>query len=319
MNAWGVIPLTDVIGWAPPLKTLACSQDRSLSSISFSSPLHRGAQRCNRHSKCNLVRRGSRRIRQEPFMGALENPLARKQSQSPAESVRHARMRNAGAAVRVAQVWYPHASQQVDSIAGAKLEDSDLIREAISGNPEAQEGLFNAFTPRLYRTAFGILRNRQDAEDVVQESWCRAFMCLESFEGRSAFSTWLTRIVINSALMFRRRKVFGVEVSLNEILENDSQSFFDEASDAPNPEELCAANELSNLFEEKIGRLSPRIRNAFRLCNLEEFSIAEAAEHLGIGKTTIKSRIARGRRKVSRGLSELLSTQPRRQTSRQGS
>ena len=87
-----------------------------------------------------------------------------------------------------------------------------LIRRALAGNPEAQERLFKTHTPRLDRAVFAILRNREDAEDAVQESWCRAYAKLGSFEGRSAFSTWLTRIAINSALMLRRRKNVRVEV-----------------------------------------------------------------------------------------------------------
>jgi hypothetical protein len=84
--------------------------------------------------------------------------------------------------------------------------DWDLIRQAIVGNPQAQERLFKTHTPRLYRTVFAILRNKEDAEDAVQESWCKAYAKLDSFQGRAAFSTWLTRIAINSALMLRRRK-----------------------------------------------------------------------------------------------------------------
>jgi RNA polymerase sigma-70 factor, ECF subfamily len=188
----------------------------------------------------------------------------------------------------------------------------DLIRQAVVGNPEAQERLFKTHTPRLYRTVFGILRNREDAEDAVQDSWCRAYANLDSFEGRAAFSTWLTRIAINSALMLRRRKSIRVETSLNDILENQSEPVFDRTvADSPNPEEICVASELNSLMEDQLRELSPRVQAAFRLHNIEEFSITEAAQALGIRKSALKSRVSRARSKVARGLGKLLSTPPR--------
>jgi RNA polymerase sigma-70 factor (ECF subfamily) len=190
--------------------------------------------------------------------------------------------------------------------------DRDLIRQAVVGNPEAQERLFKTYTPRLYRAVFAILRNKEDAEDAVQESWCRAYANLDSFEGRSAFSTWLTRIAINSALMLRRRKGFRAEASMNDIPENQSVPFLDgTVADTPNPEEICVATELNALVEGQIRVLPPRVQAALRLREIEEFSVAEAAQALGIRETALKSRVLRARRKVARGLRKLLSTPPR--------
>src|SRR5271154_3835652 len=191
--------------------------------------------------------------------------------------------------------------------------DWDLIHQAGVGNPQAQEQLFKTHTPRLYRAVFAILRNKEDAEDAVQESWCRAYANLHSFEGRSAFSTWLTRIAINSALMLRRRKSYRVEASLNDILDNQSESLFDAtAGESPNPEEIYVASELNALIEGQIRELPPRVQAAFRLRKIEEFSTTEAARALGIRVTALKSRVSRARRKVARGLRTLLSAPPRR-------
>lgn len=191
-------------------------------------------------------------------------------------------------------------------------DDWDLIRQAVAGNPEAQERLFKTHTPRLYRTVLAILRNREDAEDAVQESWCRAYANLDSFEGRAAFSTWLTRIGINSALMLRRRKSIRVEASLNAILDNQSEPFLDRAvTEPPNPEEIHVASELKALIEAQIRELPPRVQAAFRLCKIQEFSITEAARALGIREAALKSRVLRARRKVVRGLRKLLFTPPR--------
>jgi RNA polymerase sigma-70 factor, ECF subfamily len=191
-------------------------------------------------------------------------------------------------------------------------DDWDLIRQAVVGNPEAQEQLFKTHTPRLYRTVFAVLRNREDAEDTVQESWCRAYAHLDSFQGRAAFSTWLTRIAINTALMLRRRKSIRVEASLNDVLDNQSESFFDgTAAETPNPEEIYVASELNALIEDQIHELPPRVQAAFRLRKVEEFSVAEAVQALGIRETALKSRVLRARRKIARGLRKLISTPPR--------
>jgi RNA polymerase sigma-70 factor (ECF subfamily) len=156
------------------------------------------------------------------------------------------------------------------------------------------------------------LRNREDAEDAVQESWCRAFANLGSFEGRAALSTWLTRIAVNSALMLRRRKSIRVEASLNDLLDNRSEPFFDgKVAESANPEEIYVASELNALIEDQIRELSPRIQAAFRLRNIEEFSVREAVQVLGIRETALKSRVLRARRKVARGLRKLLSTPSR--------
>jgi len=191
-------------------------------------------------------------------------------------------------------------------------DDWDLIRQAIVGNPEAQERLFKTHTPRLYRAVFAVLRNREDAEDAVQESWCRAYANLDSFEGRSTFSTWLTRIAINSALMLRRRRSIRPEASLNDILDNQSELFFNaRADEQPNPEEIYVASELNTLIEDQIRELPPRVQKAFRLRKIQEFSVKEAVQALGIRETALKSRVLRARRKVARGLRKLLSTSRR--------
>jgi RNA polymerase sigma-70 factor (ECF subfamily) len=199
-------------------------------------------------------------------------------------------------------------SSDVQFASPVMRDDWDLVRQAVVGNPEAQERLFKTHTPRLYRMVFAILRNREDAEDAVQESWCRAYANLDSFEGRSAFSTWLTRIAINSALMLRRKKSVRVEISLNDIPEDQSEPLMDRTvSELPNPEQICAASELNALIEDQMRKLPPRIRSAFRLHNLEEFSITEAAQALEIRESALKSRVSRARSKVARGIRGVLS------------
>jgi RNA polymerase sigma-70 factor (ECF subfamily) len=203
-------------------------------------------------------------------------------------------------------------SEEVKFISPARRDDWDLIRQAVVGNPEAQERLFKTHTPRLYRTAFAILRNKEDAEDTVQESWCRAYANLRSFEGRAAFSTWLTRIAINSALLHRRKKSNRVEASLNDILDTQSESLFDgTVATPPNPEQIYVKSELDALVEDQIRELPSRIQAAFRLRDIEEFSTTEAARVLGIRETALKSRVSRARTKVACGLRKRLAVPPR--------
>jgi len=203
-------------------------------------------------------------------------------------------------------------SEDVKFISPARRDDWGLIRQAVVGNPEAQERLFKTHTPRLYRTVFAILRNKEDAEDTVQESWCRAYANLHSFQGRAAFSTWLTRIAINSALLHRRKKSNRVEASLNDILDTQSESLFDgTVATPPNPEQIYVKSELDALVEDQIRELPSRIQAAFRLRDIEEFSTTEAARVLGIRETALKSRVSRARTKVARGLRKRLAAPPR--------
>jgi RNA polymerase sigma-70 factor, ECF subfamily len=187
----------------------------------------------------------------------------------------------------------------------AARKEWDLVQQAIAGNADAQEQLFKTYTPRLFRTALAVLRNKEDAEDAVQESWCRAYRNLRSFQGRSAFSTWLTRIAINSALMRCRTKKVRAEASLDEILDNHSESILGGAVDErPNPEHACLAIEVKALIEEQIRELPPGMRGAFRLREVEGFSASETLEALGIHKSALKSRISRARQKLTHALEQ---------------
>jgi RNA polymerase sigma-70 factor (ECF subfamily) len=112
--------------------------------------------------------------------------------------------------------------------------------------------------------------------------------------------------------MLRRRKNIRVEASLNDILDNQSEPFFDVTfAKPPNPEEIYVASELNVLIENQIRELPPRVQAAFRLRKIEEFSIREVVQALDIRETALKSRVLRARRKIARGLRRLLATPPR--------
>ena len=185
----------------------------------------------------------------------------------------------------------------------------DLVQGACAGNAHAQEQLFKTYTPRLLRMAFSILKNRQDAEDVVQESWCKAYRNLNSFEGRSAFSTWLTRIAINSALMHRRSKRRHPEASYEEILETHPSPLPDPtATEPPTPEHVCLQTEIRTLIDARVRALPAKIQAAFSLHEIQGLSTPEAVRALGIHRSAFKSRLSRARRKLASALKKSIRT-----------
>jgi len=182
-------------------------------------------------------------------------------------------------------------------------EEWAVIQQAIAGNAIAQEHLFARHTGRLYRTAFAVLRNKEDAEDAVQDGLCKAYTSLPSFQGRSFFSTWLTRIVINAALMIRRKKSAYLEVSLDEILDSRPEQLPRGVVDSrPDPEELCAAIEVHALVEKHVRRLPPALQTAYRCRASSGLSARESSHALGIPASVFKARVFRARRKLARGL-----------------
>jgi len=184
-----------------------------------------------------------------------------------------------------------------------------VVQQAIAGNSDARENLFARHTGMLYRTAFAVLRNKEDAEDAVQDGLSKAFTSLHSFRGRSSFSTWLTRIVINAALMIRRRNSAHPEGSLDEILDDEPRQLPHGIVDArPDPEKICAAIEMGKLVEEHVGQLSPRLQSAFRLRAITGLSTKESSHALSIPASVFKSRLFRARRRLAQGLQRSLAT-----------
>lgn len=163
-------------------------------------------------------------------------------------------------------------------------------------DPHAYAELFRTYSPQLYRKAYSVLRNREDAEDALQSSWLSVLANLHSFEGRSSIATWLTRIVINSALMILRKKrnekVFcwdalgcDVEIDTPPLLQNDSG----------NPERALLESERAIVLGRAISRLRPRLRAALELAQLKELSMKETARSLGISLPATKARLFHAR------------------------
>jgi RNA polymerase sigma factor (sigma-70 family) len=144
-----------------------------------------------------------------------------------------------------------------------------------------------------------IIRNHEDAEDAAQECFLNAFVHLKDFDGRSRFATWLTSIAINAALMKLRKNRRAREVPIDEpnpSSEPVAQREF--RHDAPNPEESCSLRERKRIVKSAISGLRPRARNVVELIHLQEHSIRETAQILGISTAAVKGRVFHGRRKL---------------------
>lgn len=165
--------------------------------------------------------------------------------------------------------------------------------------------LFARHRNRLYRTALAVLHKKEDAEDAVQNGLLQAYTSLRSFQGRSSFSTWLTRIVINSALMTRRKNSARPEASLEEILDSQPLRLARRVVDArPDPERACAAIEANALLEAHVRQLPSSLQAAFRLRAVNGLSARELSQVLGIRVSACKARFSRARRKLQGGLKQ---------------
>ena len=182
-------------------------------------------------------------------------------------------------------------------------EEATLIHAAKSGDGRAFEVLVARHQQRLLSVARRFSRIREDAEDIVQQCFQKAFVHLHKFEGKSRFSTWLTRIAINEALMFLRR-VRGVrEISIDDLNGNEGTALHMEMPDSrPSPERALLESEQNKVLWAAINKLTPRTRKAIELRDLGELTTKEAAEVLGLSVDAMKGRLFHGRRKLHRVL-----------------
>src|ERR1700676_488429 len=179
-----------------------------------------------------------------------------------------------------------------------KDSDGALVAAAKLGDSQAFEELVFRHKQKVLAMAQRITNNREDAEDVAQESFHKAFLHLNDFQEKSRFSTWLTRIAMNEAfiLLRRRRRVFEVlPGSPDDDVNASSEVFVDQS---PNPEESCWRSERTRLLTKAINRLGPKIRSTILLRDIEERSVEETAQILGTSITAVKARVFQGRRKL---------------------
>ena len=170
--------------------------------------------------------------------------------------------------------------------------EEQLIAAAKTGRRAPFGELCERHAKKVFRVIYRIMRNREDAEDAAQECFLNAFVHLKDFDGRSKFATWLTRIAINAALMKLRKNRGAREVPIDEpnpSSEPVAQREF--RYDAPDPEESCSLRERKRMVESAISGLRPRTRNVVELIHLQEHSIRETAQILGISTGAAKARM----------------------------
>jgi RNA polymerase sigma-70 factor (ECF subfamily) len=182
-------------------------------------------------------------------------------------------------------------------------EDAALVAGAKTGDARAFELLVQRHEGKIFALARRMTRNREDAEDVMQQSFQKAFIHLKKFEGESLFSTWLTRIAINEALMLLRRRRGTREVPIAESKAEDETALsLDIPDGAPSPEDTCLQREQERIVSAAVNELTPGMRKAIELRELGELSTGETAQVMGLSVGAVKGRVFHGRRKLRQTL-----------------
>lgn len=182
----------------------------------------------------------------------------------------------------------------------------DLVQEAKAGNNEAFEELVNRYEKKIYRLALRLTGNQQDAEDVLQETFLKAFEHLSDFRQDSRFYTWIVRIAVNEGLMKLRKRRSDRSEPFDAIVDEEGQVMPREFRDwKPNPEQLMGQEEMERILMTAAQDLSPGLRTVFFLRDVEELSTEETAEALGLTTGAVKARLFRARMQLREILSKV--------------
>jgi len=177
--------------------------------------------------------------------------------------------------------------------------DLPLVNAVRNGDESAFEELVRRYDRKLYRVAQGIIHNHEDAEEVVQAAFLKAYLNLYRFQGNSKFSTWLIRIAMNESFMKLRKQRSNREQPLDTDNafgpERSSHNRLDLTDWAANPESLYSATELQQILENSLQKLQPRLRVVFILRDIEGHSISETSGILDLTATAVKTRLSRAR------------------------
>jgi RNA polymerase sigma-70 factor (ECF subfamily) len=178
----------------------------------------------------------------------------------------------------------------------ANVDESTLVAQSREGNTRAFGELVRRYENKIFRLAQHITQNREDAEDVLQETFMKAYEHLDQFQGNSKFYTWIVRIAVNQALMKLRRRKTDKSVSLDETIDTGEDTIVREiAAWDENPEQKFSREELGGVLDTAIQSLEPLYRSVFVLRDIEELSTEETAEALDLSVPAVKSRLLRAR------------------------
>lgn len=192
-----------------------------------------------------------------------------------------------------------------------EMHEADLVSRAKARDPAAIREIITANNRRLYRVARSIVADNAEAEDVLQNAYLRAFSGLEGFRSDASLTTWLTRIVINEALQYKRRKVDLPVGHEAKVLDSSAQIIpWPHADyDSTDPERVMAQHEICRLLERAIDDLPEEFRSVLIARTLEDMSIEETADLLGVKPETVKTRLHRARAMLRAALAEHIEPQ----------
>jgi len=176
------------------------------------------------------------------------------------------------------------------------IDESTLVAQARQGDTVAFGELVRRYEGKIFRLAQHITQNREDAEDVLQETFLKAYEHLDQFQGNSKFYTWAVRIAVNQALMKLRRRKTDRSVSLDETIDTGEDTIVREiAAWGEDPEERFSREELGEILDSAVQSLETPYRSVFVLRDIEELSTEETADALGLSIPAVKSRLLRAR------------------------
>lgn len=185
--------------------------------------------------------------------------------------------------------------------------DVALVEASKNGDTAAFEKLVRQYDRQIFRTAQHITQNREDAEDITQDVFMKAYNKLNQFQGNSKFSTWLTRIAVNESLMRLRKRKTSRTVSMDQDVQTDEGSIPRDFADwTPDPEQQYGTSELGDILQRTIAGLSPAFRTVFTLRDIENLSTEETAQALGLSVPAVKSRLLRARLQLRERLSRYM-------------
>jgi RNA polymerase sigma-70 factor, ECF subfamily len=180
------------------------------------------------------------------------------------------------------------------------LRDAELVSAALTGSSDAFAELQRLYSRQLYITIFRITRNREDAEDLLQDTFLRAYLALRNFEGRSSVYSWLTRIAINSALMLLRKRRNHPEVCYDFAGEPENNVAYLEPEDpCLNPEQVCDQRQRCANIHSAIRRLQTSLREPLQSRMTHGSSLEEIARTLDITEAAVKARLYRARTRLN--------------------
>jgi RNA polymerase sigma-70 factor (ECF subfamily) len=182
-----------------------------------------------------------------------------------------------------------------------EARDEGLLLAARSGSHAAFAELQRIYSPYVFKRILSITRNREDAEDALQDAFLRAYLALPSFEGRSRFSSWLTRIGINSALMILRRRRCRPETPFEQHQNSEGDSAYLDVRDrAFDPEQLYDQQQRCDAIRCALQRLDPKSREVMGFRLSEEHTMQKIAQDLGVSVASVKARLHRARKRLLR-------------------